>query len=174
MRPLGLPESAVADLYPVTPGEQIKEAKRRHPGVEKRLHSPHGQHRAQLDKVFERLVRGFRKAMMEMLGTEPPGATRHLRAYLQCVSEHALQRPRGHFAAVALMADDSYRAIWNDFIEEACAYDDCDARMLDHCRAAAETLWMEQATLQRANPQRIARLTAHLLATAQDQPASSV
>ena len=51
-----------------------------------------------------------------------------------------------------------------DFIGEACAYDACDALLSLHCRAAAQTLWMQQALQRHANPQRIAQMKDHLLA----------
>ena len=135
-----------------------------HPGIARRLHSPQAHHRARLDALFERTVRAFRQAMVVALDTEPPGDARHLRAYLRCLCDNALHPPKGQLVAAALMAHGRYQAIWADFIGEACAYDACDALLSLHCRAAAQTLWMQQALQRHANPQRIARIKDHLLA----------
>ena len=74
-----------------------------HPGIARRLHSPHAHHRARLDALFERTVRAFRQAMVVALDTEPPGDARHLRAYLRCLCDNALHPPKGQLAAAALM-----------------------------------------------------------------------
>lgn len=135
-----------------------------HPGIAWRLHSPHAHHRARLDALFERTVQVFRQAMVAALDTEPMGDARHLRAYLRCLCDNALHPPKGRLAAAALMTDGRYQAIWADFIGEACAYDACDALLSLHCRAAAQTLWIQQALQRHANPQRISQMKDHLLA----------
>ena len=144
-----------------------------HLGIARRLHSPHAHHRARLDALFERTVRAFRQAMAVALDTEPPGDARHLRACLRCLCDNALHPPKGQLAAAALMAHGRYQAIWVDFIGEACAYDACDALLSLHCRAAAQTLWMQQALQRHANPQRITRIKDHLLALT-DHPQHSL
>ena len=66
-----------------------------HPGIARRLHSPHAHHRARLDALFERTVRAFRQAMVVALDTEPPGDARHLRAYLRCCATTHYTHRRG-------------------------------------------------------------------------------
>ena len=139
-------------------------ALRGHPRIARRLHSAQAHHRARLDALFERTVRAFRQAMVVALATEPPGAARHLRAYLRCLCDNARHQPKGQRAAAALMAHGRYQAIWTDFIGEACAYDACDVPLSLHCRAAAQALWVQQALLRRADTQRIAQMKDHLLA----------
>jgi hypothetical protein len=134
------------------------------PGIARRLNSTRAHHRAQLDAIFVLTLLAFRRAMLAALQSEPESSVRHLRAYIRCLLDNVLQRPRGQLAAATLLMHNRYRSIWDDFVNEACAHDECSTWIANHCKDAAQNLWINHALQSDIDPHGVSKMGEHLLA----------
>lgn len=107
---------------------------------------------ARLELVFVLMVRAFRRDMLIALEAEPPGLACHVRAYVRTVCEYAERFARAQMRALELLQRSEYRAIWHEFVQEACANDEATIELSVHCRSTVERLWLSHAMQWRHSP----------------------
>jgi hypothetical protein len=127
-------------------------------------HAHSGQHRLELDALFERTLVEFRRVVDQMLVSEPAGPAQTLRAFVRAACACGIHLPQDQKDKLGLLLQTPlYQEIWIEYFDEACACDLVEENTIVTCRLAIDGLWHDSILYGKGGPKHFLRTRNYLL-----------